>query len=150
MATTDCGPLAARTAVNAPYLDGLAAGVLRLQFCAACAAYQFYPRPLCMACGAPAPDWADASGRGRLYAVSWLAMAPSAPFKPLVPYGIGLVDLEEGPRMMAHIRPDDSPAMGDPVIFESAVLIDGAAPVPVFGACSSARRPAAAGGVDHA
>lgn len=148
--TGDYGPLAARTAINAPYLDGLTEGALRLQCCSACATYQFYPRPLCMACGASAPDWRDLSGRGRLYALSWLAMAPSAPFKPLVPYGIALIDLDEGPRMMAHIAKAEGLAIGDPVIFDSGLLIEGAAPVPLFRACAQGGVGPAVTGVRHA
>lgn len=148
--TTECGPMAARTALNAPYLDGLSEGVLRLQFCTICATYQFYPRPLCLACGASAPEWRQVSGRGRLYAISWLAMAPSAPFKPALPYAIALVDLEEGPRMMAHIRDADAPAIGDPVVFESAILIERAPPVPLFRRCTTAPSLAEKDGLRHA
>ena len=47
-----------------PYWDGLKAGTLRLQRCAACGKVRHYPRPVCEACWSMDCDWIDASGRG--------------------------------------------------------------------------------------
>ena len=128
----DCGPRITVTAVNRPYVEGLVAGELRLQYCPACARHQFYPRPLCTACGSPALEWRKASGRGRVHSLTQLAMAPSAPFKPLVPYGLALVDLDEGPRMMGHVTQADDLVIGARVAFAGRSLIEGVDPVPVF------------------
>jgi len=76
---------------------------LELQRCGACAKIWFFPRPACVACGSERFGWIVASGRGRVHSHSTVHRAPSTEFRERVPYVVALVDLEEGPRMMANV-----------------------------------------------
>ena len=82
------------------FWDGTREGELRLQKCDACAKTYFPPRPFCPACGNRAVSVVKASGRATLY--SYVIHHRKVPgFTP--PYAIAVVELEEGPRMMANI-----------------------------------------------
>ncbi len=84
------------------YWQRAAEGRLVLQRCTDCGEFQFYPRALCASC-AGETEWADASGRGTLYTFTVIRQNRSKAFAGLVPYAVGLVDLEEGVRMMSNI-----------------------------------------------
>jgi uncharacterized protein len=91
--------------ISRPFVEGLARGVLRYQLCAKCGAAQKLARYACRACGSARLEWRDSAGRGTVFAVSVVSRAPSDAFKPLVPYTLVLVDLDEGARLMAHAEP---------------------------------------------
>ena len=55
--------------VSAPYWNGLREGVLRVQRCAHCQAWQFGPEWICHKCHAFDPDWVEVPAEGRIY--SW-------------------------------------------------------------------------------
>jgi hypothetical protein len=89
-------------AVSAPYVDGLARGVLRYQRCGSCDQAQRLARYACERCGSDRLQWFDAAGTGTVYAITEVARAQSMPFRKLVPYTLVLVDLDEGARVMGH------------------------------------------------
>lgn len=99
---------------DTPFTLGLAAGRLRYQRCDACASALTGQRYACSRCGSPRLAWCDAAGTGTVYAVSTVHRAPTEAFRALLPYTLVLVDLDEGPRVMAHGAP--GLAIGDPVI----------------------------------
>jgi uncharacterized protein len=82
------------------FWDGTALGELRLQRCRACETTYFPPQPYCPRCSSDGIEVVRASGRGFLYSyvISHLA-APG--FE--APYVIGVVELEEGPRILTNI-----------------------------------------------
>jgi uncharacterized OB-fold protein len=85
-----------------PYWDGAAAGELRIQRCVDCGTPFFYPRSSCPFCASAAIEWFTTSGRARLY--SYTITHRAAPgFEDEAPYAIAVVQLAEGPRMMANI-----------------------------------------------
>ena len=84
------------------YWQRAAEGKLVLQRCVTCGDYQFYPRALCASC-AGETEWVDASGRGTLYTFTVIRQNRSAAFKDLSPYAVGIIELEEGVRMMSNI-----------------------------------------------
>lgn len=87
----------------AAYYAGLKAHKLMLPRCTACAKFHFYPRELCPHCHSDALEWQEASGLGEIYTYT-VARRPAGPaFKPLVPYIVAVVQLAEGPRMMANL-----------------------------------------------
>ena len=88
-----------------PFVDGLARGELRYQSCMQCGATQKLARYACRACGSTKLEWKISSGNGVVYAVTVVTRAPSDGFKPLVPYTLVLVDLDEGARLMGHADP---------------------------------------------
>lgn len=100
-------------ALAAPFLEGVARGVLRYQRCVSCGAPQTLARYACRVCGSESLTWLDAVGTGTVYAVTVVTRAPSDAFRVLAPYTLVLVDLVEGPRVMAHGAP--GLAIGDAV-----------------------------------
>ncbi|MFO1322221.1 MAG: OB-fold domain-containing protein [Burkholderiales bacterium] len=72
------------------------------QHCPACASNWAFRRTFCPRCGSVSPETRQASGDGVVYAVTTVTRAPTDEFRALAPYAIVLVDLAEGPRVMAH------------------------------------------------
>jgi uncharacterized OB-fold protein len=95
-------PIPKPTPDTAPYWEGTARGELRVQRCNACERAYFYPRPYCPHCSSDDVSWITASGRGRLHTYL-ISHRPAPGFGDQVPYAIAVVELEEGPRMMANI-----------------------------------------------
>ena len=96
------------TQVSEPYWQGCLEGELRMQFCAACETYQFYPRVACSSCGGSSLDWRRVSGNGRIASFTVVRRGVSSAYE--APYIVALIDLEEGPRLMSHVvdvEPDD-------------------------------------------
>lgn len=108
---------------SAPFFEAAARGVLRLQRCERCAAWQLPVRRRCPACGATALAWADASGRGTVWSHARAHRASHPALRSLFPLELVVVDLAEGVRMAAR-RAAGSPALraGDAVVaaFEPA------------------------------
>jgi uncharacterized OB-fold protein len=84
------------------YWQSAAEGKLVLQRCVSCGEFQFYPRALCAAC-AGETEWVEASGRGTLYTFTVIRQNRSEAFVRLSPYVVGIVELDEGVRMMTNI-----------------------------------------------
>jgi uncharacterized OB-fold protein len=84
------------------YWQSAAEGRLVVQRCTTCGVFQFYPRALCAAC-AGETEWVDASGRGTLHTYTVIRQNRSAAFAALSPYAVGIVELDEGVRMMSNI-----------------------------------------------
>jgi uncharacterized OB-fold protein len=76
---------------------------LLLQYCASCDHYQFYPRSICVRCGSGEMTWRQASGNGVIYSYTINYRPPGAWAADRVPYIVALVDLAEGPRMLANV-----------------------------------------------
>ena len=89
----------------APFNDGLREGVVRLQRCAACGQAQTLARHACQRCGHEDLRWHDAAGTATVRAATVVARAPSDDFRPLAPYTLVIVALDEGPRLMGHALP---------------------------------------------
>lgn len=103
------------------YWQSAADGRLVLQRCTACHQYQFYPRSLCASC-AGETEWADASGRGTLYTFTVIRQNRSKAFADLSPYVIGMVELDEGVRMMSNIVDCDIDALAVGMPLEVLIL----------------------------
>jgi uncharacterized protein len=84
------------------YWQSAAEGRLVVQRCTSCGVYQFYPRALCASC-AGETEWVEASGRGSLHTFTVIRQNRSEAFAALSPYAVGIVELEEGVRMMSNI-----------------------------------------------
>ncbi len=101
-------PLPIVTDENRPYWEGCRQGKLLLQHCQQCHQYQFYPRLYCMQCGSDKLQWAEASGRGRIYSYTIIHRNKTPEFVQDVPYNVAIIQLDEGPRMMANIVGSDN------------------------------------------
>lgn len=95
-------PVPVPTPETQPFWDGTAAGVLRIQRCVDCGVPFFYPRTTCPHCLSDSLEWFDTSGRATLYSYT-ITHRPAPGFADDVPYAIAVVQLAEGPRMMANI-----------------------------------------------
>ena len=96
-------PLPAPNADSAAYWAGAKAGKLMLQRCQACGATWFLSRHLCGSCWSDRVEAVEASGQGHVHSFTVIHRAPSAAFAGQVPYVVALIDLVEGPRMLANI-----------------------------------------------
>ena len=91
------------------YREGCRKGELRLFKCSSCGALEAFARDFCPRCGAPDPSTVRAGGRGVVAAITVAHIAPNPEYRALVPYGICLVDLDEGVRVMSNIVRDEGP-----------------------------------------
>jgi uncharacterized protein len=97
-------PLRPRPAVtrdNAFWFDGARAHTLLIQRCASCGTLRHPPLPACGACQSLEWDSLEASGRGILYSFVVVHYPQVEPFD--YPLPIGLVELEEGTRVVANL-----------------------------------------------
>jgi len=126
-------PVPKPTPETQPYWEGALADELRIQRCTPCEEFYFYPRPFCPRCMSADVQWVTVSGRARLH--SYVINHRAAPgFEAEAPYVIAIVELEEGPRMMANLvgvesRPEMLPLDMD---LEVAFAQRGHMRIPVF------------------
>ena len=75
---------------------------LVFQRCSSCHATWYFRRTFCPHCGVSAVVDAEASGKGRVHALTLVTRAPTEELRAFAPYLIVLVDADEGFRLMAH------------------------------------------------
>ena len=102
---------------------------LIVQRCSTCGAHQHYPRPFCLTCDGRDMAWAEATGRGVIYALTVIRLPVIPELVP--PYLLALVDLEEGVRMLTNIE-GDTARIGDHVTLHWRDRDGGLPPLPVF------------------
>lgn len=100
---------------SAFYWEGLTQRKLLLQRCEQCRKPRFPAMPSCPYCGHIGHEVLEASGRGAVY--SWIVVhrAFHPAFADDVPYTVAMVDLDEGPRVVAWLEDIDEPAPSMPV-----------------------------------
>jgi len=96
-------PLPKPSELTRPFWDGLREGELRLQKCADCGEFVFYPRPECNYCMSARLEWTAVSGRGTVYTFTIVRRANIPAFQADVPYVFAIVELDEGPRLATNI-----------------------------------------------
>jgi uncharacterized OB-fold protein len=94
-------PRPALTQDNAFWFEGARAHKLLIQRCASCGMLRHPPLPACAVCQSLEWDTVEASGRGVLYSFVVVHYPQVAAFD--YPLPIGLVELEEGTRLVANI-----------------------------------------------
>jgi uncharacterized OB-fold protein len=98
---------------NRPYFDGAREGKLCLQQCNACKGWMFPVRKRCQHCGSTDVSWAQASGRGTLYAHGQLRREYHPRHAGHLPLIMAQVDLDEGVRLISNLvdcTPEDAKA----------------------------------------
>lgn len=85
-----------------PYFEAAARGELSIPRCDSCDTLFFYPRSWCPSCSSDRITWVTCSGRATLHSYV-ITSIPAQGFDGEVPYAIALVELEEGPRLMANV-----------------------------------------------
>jgi hypothetical protein len=86
-----------------PYWQAAAEDRLVIRKCNSCGNVHFMPRYLCPSCWSEDLEWIEACGKGTVYSFTVIRRASDPAFSSLVPYVVALIDLEEGPRMMANV-----------------------------------------------
>jgi uncharacterized OB-fold protein len=104
------------------FTDYLKDGRLCGKQCSKCNAIYFPPRAECVKCLAPESEmnWVDYSGKGILLTYTKIYAAPTG-FEEKAPYTIGVVDLQEGGRLLAWI--EDPPEDENQIKLGSSVLV---------------------------
>jgi 3-oxo-4,17-pregnadiene-20-carboxyl-CoA hydratase alpha subunit len=94
-------PRPALTQDNAFWFEGARMHRLLIQRCAHCGTLRHPPRPMCAECRSYEWDVVDASGRGTVYSyvVNHYPQVPAFDY----PLAVGLIELEEGTRLVANV-----------------------------------------------
>jgi len=94
-------PRPALTQDNAFWFEGARQHRLLIQRCKQCGALRHPPRPMCSECHSYGWDVVDASGRGTVYSfvVNHHPQVPAFDY----PLAVGLIELEEGTRLVANV-----------------------------------------------
>jgi uncharacterized OB-fold protein len=75
--------------------------------CASCGALWLPPRPICLTCKGDTMKWEELSGKGLLVAFTVIGVGPmpmiEAGYSRDKPYCVGIVQVDEGPRIGAQI-----------------------------------------------
>jgi uncharacterized OB-fold protein len=86
-----------------PFWDALVRRELLIQKCGSCGRFWFPPSNRCQHCWSEQYEWTPVSGRGRLYSFTVFRRAYAAELADQLPYVVGVVALEEGPRLITNI-----------------------------------------------
>jgi NAD(P)-dependent dehydrogenase (short-subunit alcohol dehydrogenase family)/uncharacterized OB-fold protein len=81
-----------------------ALGGFELQRCTECSAIQYPPREACHRCLSVGLEWTAQSGEGQLIAETTLHHSHEPYFRQHLPWRVGLVKLDVGPTIVAHLH----------------------------------------------
>lgn len=90
---------------TAPYWAAQKRHELVFQRCARCQTVRYPVGPLCPRCRSFEFDWTRSSGRGTVYSYTVVHHQTHPAFP--TPYTVLLVEMEEGPRVVAQLRAKD-------------------------------------------
>lgn len=96
-------PVPTPTPTTQPFWDGTARGELWIQRCVTTGRCFTYPRRFSPYVVNGEVEWVRASGKGRLYSYV-INHLPGPGYADEVPYVIAIIELEEGPRMLANLH----------------------------------------------
>ncbi|WP_454689722.1 Zn-ribbon domain-containing OB-fold protein [Achromobacter aloeverae] len=130
-------PQPVANADSLPYWNAAREKQLLIRRCKACHAFHFMPRHLCPKCWSDDLEWVRSEGNGSVYSFSIIRRAPLAAFAQKAPYVTALIELDEGPRMVANIVGANSLSVkiGDKVRVVFEARGDDGAMVPQFELC---------------
>ena len=86
-----------------PFWDGCARSELLLQCCRKCQTWWHPPSPICPNCFSAEYDWTPSSGKGTVYTFSVIHHPFRRNWEALVPYVVGVIELEEGPHILSNV-----------------------------------------------
>ncbi len=121
--------------LNAPFWTAAEEGRLVLPLCLTTGRAFWPPSPISPFVTGGATSWSPAGGEGVLRALAIYRRVFQKAFEPLAPYGVGLVELDEGPRLHAFISTGDAadaPKAGDRVRLSFASLLPDGPKVPAL------------------
>lgn len=88
------------------FRSGLAKGELLIQKCESCGKLNMYPKHACPHCQSLSLGWQQAKGTGVLKSFTVLRAGAPEGFEEDLPYGLGIVQLEEGVQILCRLTPD--------------------------------------------
>ncbi len=94
------------SSVTKPFWDYCKSHELRMQFCTSCEEWIWYPKAWCPSCGKRSNiEWRKLSGKGTVYSYTVIRQVidNSPAFQADLPFIVGLVELDEGPRIYSNI-----------------------------------------------
>jgi uncharacterized OB-fold protein len=97
------------TSATEGFWAGCREGELRVQRCESCRRLRYPAQPMCPQCRSLTSAWVAVSGLGRVYTFSVVTgHGPEAllPGTREVPYGVAVIELDEGPRMVTDVDAD--------------------------------------------
>lgn len=97
-------PPSSRSRVGLGLTEGGARGRLELQRCEACGALQYPPREACCVCLSTDLPWGPVDGAGELISETVLRHAQELFFRERAPWRLGLVSLDAGATVVAHVH----------------------------------------------
>ena len=118
----------------APFWAGVANHELVIPRCERCERFFWYPRTACPNCGGREISWVTASGRGVVHSFCINFQTSVAHLRDLVPFITALIDLDEGPRLLALLDAAPTPRLdlvGKSVSVDFRPAADGRR-IPVF------------------
>ncbi len=124
-----------RNKLNAPFWAAGEEGRLVLPTCVSTGRAFWPPSPFSPLVIDGAVDWRGAESVGTLLSVVVYRRIFQKAFEPLIPYGVGLIELDAGPRLMGHVpNPDDTdaPRAGQRARLAFIRLLEGGPAVPTL------------------
>jgi NAD(P)-dependent dehydrogenase (short-subunit alcohol dehydrogenase family)/uncharacterized OB-fold protein len=107
-------PPTARSRTSHGFTKAAAEGRFVLQRCGACGAFSYPARDACPACLSADLVFADAPPHGALLAETTIRVPADVHFRERAPWRIGLIGMECGPTLVAHLHADCQE--GQPVV----------------------------------
>ena len=100
------------------YWQGARDRKLLIRRCNSCGQMHFMPRFICPDCWSEDLEWVESRGAGSVYSFSVIHRAPTPVFAGQTPYVTAMIELDEGPRIVANILGQDalSVKIGDRVL----------------------------------
>jgi NAD(P)-dependent dehydrogenase (short-subunit alcohol dehydrogenase family)/uncharacterized OB-fold protein len=103
-------PPGARSRAALGLTAAAAQGRFELQVCGHCGAVQYPPRETCHQCLSDKLRWREQSGMGELISTTTVHHSQDLFFRERVPWQLGLVRLDAGPTVVAHLHGGCAPA----------------------------------------
>ncbi len=116
--------------LNRPFWDAAATGRLQLPWCPATEQHFWPPSPF-SPFAAVRSEWREAPRVGTIAAVAIYRRVFQKAFEPLMPYAVGLLALDAGPRLQVHIARVENAVAGRRATLNFASLLAGGPKVPV-------------------
>lgn len=110
-------PLPVPSIESKPFWEAAKAHKLTVQKCDSCSGTWFPPATICPHCGSLEHQWIEVSGQGKVHTFVVFHRLYHKGWDGEIPYTVAVVELAEGPRMMANIIgiPPDKVACEMPV-----------------------------------
>lgn len=102
-------PPAPRSRVALGLTAAASRGEFALQVCGACGRVQYPPREACLACLSTNLAWRPQDGAGALLSETTLHHAQEVFFRQRLPWRLGMIKLDTGPVLVAHLHGDCPP-----------------------------------------